>query len=91
MEGIEESAIIGLPDPDFGEAVSAVIVKDKKGSITEGEVKLFIKDHLAGFKAAKHVFFIDELPRNAMGKIQKSVLRKTFSAQLERRNRGISC
>ena len=91
MEGIEESAIIGLPDPDFGEAVSAVIVKDKKGSITEGEVKLFIKDHLASFKTAKHVFFIDELPRNAMGKIQKSVLRKTFSAQLEPRNRGISC
>ena len=91
MEGVEESAIIGVPDPDFGEAVSAVIVKDKEGSITEGEVKLFIKDHLASFKTAKHVFFIDELPRNAMGKVLKSVLRKTFSAQLERRNPDITC
>ena len=86
MEGIEESAIIGLPDPDYGETVSAVIVKKRESNVTGEEVKSFIKEHLASFKTAKYVFFIDELPRNVMGKVQKNILRKTFTAQLEYSN-----
>ena len=86
MEGIDESAIIGLPDPDYGETVSAVIVKKRESNITGEEVKSFIKEHLASFKAAKYVFFVDELPRNVMGKVQKNILRKTFTEQLEYSN-----
>ncbi|MFL2528324.1 MAG: AMP-binding protein [Candidatus Azotimanducaceae bacterium] len=83
MDGIEESAIIGLPDPDYGEAVSAIIVKDSSSRITSEQVKVFIKENLASFKTAKHVFFVDELPRNTMGKVQKNTLRKIFSDKLK--------
>ena len=86
MKGIDESAIIGLPDPDYGETVAAVVVKKRESNITGEEVKSFIKEHLANFKAAKYVFFIDELPRNVMGKVQKNILRKTFTEQLEYSN-----
>ncbi len=76
LEGVRESAVIGLPHPDFGEAVTAVVIGDS--SLEEDAVIAAVKDRLANFKVPKRVFFVDELPRNAMGKVQKNALRETF-------------
>jgi len=79
IEGVLESAVIGLSDEDLGERVVAIIVSEEKVTLDEKEVISEIKDQLAGFKAPKEVKFIDLLPRNAMGKVQKNILRETFS------------
>ena len=79
IPGVAESAIIGLPHPDFGEAVTAVIVRDRDGGmLSEAEVIASIKNQLANFKVPKRVYFVEELPRNTMGKVQKNVLRTQF-------------
>ena len=80
IEGVEESAVIGVPDPDFGEAVAAVVVRKPGGALTEADVIAALKGEIASFKVPKHVWFADELPRNAMGKVQKTLLRERFSA-----------
>jgi malonyl-CoA/methylmalonyl-CoA synthetase len=80
MEGVVESAVIGVQHPDFGEAVVAVIVPEVKGGLSEEGVIGAIKSELANFKVPKRVFFVDELPRNAMGKVQKNVLREEHKA-----------
>ena len=79
IEGVLESAVIGLSDEDLGEKVVAVIVSEESKTLDEKKVISEIKDQLAGFKAPKEVKFIDQLPRNAMGKVQKNILRETFS------------
>jgi malonyl-CoA/methylmalonyl-CoA synthetase len=82
MPGVIESAVIGLPHPDFGEAVSAVVVRQKNAAgaaLTESGIIAAIKDQLANFKVPKWVYLVDELPRNAMGKVQKNVLRQEYS------------
>ena len=79
IEGVLESAVIGLSDEDLGEKVVAVIVSEEGKTLDEKKVISEIKDQLAGFKAPKEVKFIDQLPRNAMGKVQKNILRETFS------------
>ena len=79
IEGVLESAVIGLSDEDLGEKVVAVIVSEESKTLDEKKVISAIKDQLAGFKAPKEVKFIDQLPRNAMGKVQKNILRETFS------------
>ncbi|MDP1735597.1 MAG: malonyl-CoA synthase [Sulfuritalea sp.] len=82
MPGVVESAVIGLPHPDFGEAVTAVVVRQKNAAgaaLTESGIIAAIKDKLANFKVPKWVYLVDELPRNAMGKVQKNILRKTYS------------
>ena len=80
IPGVTESAIIGLPHPDFGEAVSAVIVRAKDGAtLTEADIIAKVKTELANFKVPKRGHFVDELPRNAMGKVQKNILRERFS------------
>ena len=82
MPGVVESAVIGLPHPDFGEAVTAVVVRQKNAegrALTESGIIGAIKDKLANFKVPKWVYLVDELPRNAMGKVQKNILRKTYS------------
>ena len=71
-----ESAVIGVPHPDFGEGVTAVVVAHGKAS--EEDLALFVKPRLAGFKRPKRFLFVDELPRNTMGKVQKNVLRQQF-------------
>lgn len=79
FDGIEESAVIGLPHPDFGEAVAAVIVRTPGfENLTEKEVISRLKGKLANFKVPKQVFFVDVLPRNTMGKVQKNILRKRY-------------
>ena len=78
VEGVAESAVIGLPHPDFGEAVAAVIASPEGAAPTEAEVIEAAKAALANYKVPKRVFFLDELPRNAMGKVQKSALRDRY-------------
>lgn len=79
MNGINECAVIGLPHPDFGEGVCAIIVKQSGTDISAIEVTEFVKDRLANFKVPKWVYFIDALPRNTMGKVQKNKLRETYT------------
>ena len=80
MPGVLESAVVGRPHPDFGEAVIAFIVKDGCIEITEESVIAFVKDKLANFKVPKQVFIVNELPRNTMGKVQKNELRDMAAA-----------
>jgi len=74
MPGVTESAVIGLPHPDFGEGVAAVVI----GKGDEAAMIAECRKALAAFKAPKRIFFVDELPRNAMGKVQKNLLRQTY-------------
>jgi malonyl-CoA/methylmalonyl-CoA synthetase len=78
LDGVVESAVIGVPHPDFGEAVTAVAVVKPDASISEGDVIGTLKTKIANFKVPKRVFFVQELPRNTMGKVQKNVLRDLF-------------
>ena len=78
MPGVVESAIIGVPHPDFGEGVTAVVVRAKGATITEAEISAALEGRLAKFKQPKKIFFVDDLPRNAMGKVQKNLLRDTY-------------
>ena len=78
LPGVIESAVIGLPHADFGEGVVAVIVPHKGKAPTEAEILNGLKDKLARFKQPKHIAFVDELPRNTMGKVQKNILREQF-------------
>jgi malonyl-CoA/methylmalonyl-CoA synthetase len=84
FEGVEESAVIGVPHPDFGEAVAAVI-KRRPGSAGPSEAQVIgqVKASLANFKVPKAVFFVDELPRNTMGKVQKAVLRAEHAGMFQ--------
>jgi malonyl-CoA/methylmalonyl-CoA synthetase len=74
--GVKESAVIGLPHPDFGEAVTAVVAGEE---IDEAAIRAALGQELAAFKVPKRVLKVSELPRNAMGKIQKKALRETFA------------
>ena len=76
MGGVTESAVIGVPHPDFGEAVVAVVI----GEGDEAAMIAAARAQLAAFKTPKRVFFVSELPRNAMGKVQKNLLRETYKA-----------
>jgi malonyl-CoA/methylmalonyl-CoA synthetase len=78
IPGVVESAVIGVPHPDFGEGVTAVVVTDDK-ALREVDVLGALEGRLARFKQPKRVVFVDELPRNAMGKVQKSLLRQTYA------------
>ena len=75
VAGVVESAVIGVPHGDFGEAVVAIVV----GTVEEAEVLETIRDAIARFKQPKRVVVVDALPRNTMGKVQKNVLRDRFS------------
>jgi malonyl-CoA/methylmalonyl-CoA synthetase len=79
IPGVVESAVVGVPHPDFGEAVVAVCVKQKDAPLDEAAVVAHVKAQIANYKVPKRVVFVDDLPRNAMGKIQKNVLREQFS------------
>ena len=79
LPGVDESAVIGVPDPDFGEAVTAVVVAKPGHAIDEVALLDALRHDLARFKVPKRVHVVAELPRNAMGKVQKNVLRETFA------------
>jgi len=78
IPGVIESAVIGVPHADFGEGVTAVVVPDKKTPLDEAAVLRALDGRLAKFKLPKRVLFIDELPRNTMGKVQKNILRDKY-------------
>jgi malonyl-CoA/methylmalonyl-CoA synthetase len=79
LDGIVESAVIGVPHPDFGEAVTALVLRRPgRDDVTEESVIAQVREQLANYKVPKRVFFIDELPRNTMGKVQKNVLRDRY-------------
>jgi len=79
IPGVVESAVIGVAHPDLGEGVTAVVVKTKGSALAETEILSALEGRLARFKQPKRVFFVDDLPRNAMGKVQKNVLRDTYA------------
>ena len=81
LPDVIESAVIGLPHPDFGEAVAAVICRAPDAPAFDREAFLLgARRHLAGFKLPKAILPVDELPRNSMGKVQKAALRERFAA-----------
>jgi malonyl-CoA/methylmalonyl-CoA synthetase len=79
LPGVTESAVIGLPHPDFGEGVAAVVI----GKGDEAQMIAECRKHLAAFKSPKRIIFVDELPRNAMGKVQKNLLRQKYASLFE--------
>jgi malonyl-CoA/methylmalonyl-CoA synthetase len=79
MPGVIEAAVIGVPHADFGEGVTAVVVCDRNAGVDEAAVLKALDGRLAKFKMPKRVIIVDELPRNAMGKVQKNILRDTYA------------
>ena len=77
--GVDEAAIIGVPDIEWGERVRAVVVKKPGFELTAEELIEHCRPHMAGFKRPEDVVFVDELPRNPMGKVLKRVLREEFN------------
>jgi malonyl-CoA/methylmalonyl-CoA synthetase len=78
LPGVQESAVIGVPHPDFGEGVTAVVVLESHAALDAAAIRLALEQRLARFKLPKHIDFVAELPRNAMGKVQKSALRERY-------------
>lgn len=76
MPGVAESAVIGVPHPDFGEGVVAVVVPKPGASVDGAAIVAALKKQIANFKVPKQVFVVDTLPRNTMGKVQKNLLRE---------------
>jgi malonyl-CoA/methylmalonyl-CoA synthetase len=78
LPGVTESAVIGLPHADFGEAVTAVVVADGNAALSESDIVSALRGRLAGYKLPKRVILVEELPRNAMAKVQKNLLRDAY-------------
>jgi len=79
LQGVVESAVIGLPHADLGEAVTAVVATGGASGLTEADVLAALVERLAAFKRPKRVLFTHDLPRNAMGKVQKALLREQYA------------
>jgi malonyl-CoA/methylmalonyl-CoA synthetase len=79
LPGVLETAVIGVHDADLGEAVTAIVVAAAGHKLTEASIIAALKAEIAGFKVPKHVHFATDLPRNAMGKVQKNVLRSRYA------------
>ena len=78
LDGVLESAVIGVPHADFGEAVTAVVIARPGANLTAAQIIGALKGKIAGFKVPKQVFFAEQLPRNTMGKVQKNLLRERY-------------
>ena len=84
IDGVRESAVIGVPHPDFGEGVTAVVVADGSRPLGEEDIINPLQGTLARFKQPKRVYFVEQLPRNTMGKVQKAQLRETYKHSFDR-------
>jgi malonyl-CoA/methylmalonyl-CoA synthetase len=80
IPGVKESAVIGVPHPDFGEGVVAVVVEDGSRELSEQDIIAPLQARLARFKQPKRVYLVEALPRNTMGKVQKAQLRETYKS-----------
>jgi len=80
LPGVVECAVVGLPHADFGEAVTAVVATGGADGLNEAGVLAALEGRLAAFKRPKRVIFVEELPRNTMGKVQKAALRERYAA-----------
>ncbi len=80
LPGVLESAVFGVPHPDFGEGVTAVVVPQAAALVSEAGLIQSIQPRLARYKVPKRILLIEELPRNAMGKVQKNVLRAAYAS-----------
>ncbi len=79
LPGVVESAVIGLPHPDFGEAVAAIVVRARDAEVEAERIISELRDRIANFKVPKRVWVVEDLPRNAMGKVQKNLLRERYA------------
>jgi malonyl-CoA/methylmalonyl-CoA synthetase len=79
LAGVAESAVIGVPHPDFGEGVTAVVVPSPGATLDENALRAALEQRLAKYKLPKRILFVTQMPRNAMGKVQKAALRETYS------------
>ena len=80
IQTVNESAVIGVPHDDFGEGVVAIVVKKNvEQDVSQEEIIAHLKSQLANYKIPKKIFFVDQLPRNAMAKVQKNILRDTHA------------
>jgi len=82
LDGVVESAVIGVPHADFGEGVIAVVVIEPGFEAAEQDMMAILRERLANFKSPKRLFFVSQLPRNTMGKVQKNALRQQFEQAL---------
>ena len=82
LNGVEESAVVGIPHPDFGEVGVAVLVAKPGVTLDPAQLLTALKAQLANFKVPKHIVVVNELPRNAMGKVQKNLLREQYKDAL---------
>jgi len=82
LPGVRESAVLGLPDREYGEVVAAAVVPDSAASaFTPGAIEAALATRLAGYKRPRRIVMVDALPRNAMGKVQKHLLRRCFEGR----------
>ncbi|MBY5457070.1 malonyl-CoA synthase [Rhizobium leguminosarum] len=79
IEGVVESAVIGVPHPDFGEGVTAIVVRKPGAVVDEKAIVSALQDRLARYKQPKRIIFAEDLPRNTMGKVQKNILRQQYA------------
>ena len=79
LPGVQESAVVGLPHPDFGEVGLAVVVAKPGVALDGAKIISELKSKLANFKIPKRCEIVPDLPRNTMGKVQKNLLRQQYS------------
>jgi len=78
LDNVVESAVVGIPDPKWGEKVVAVVVTEKGCDLDPNTIKTFCKEHLHDWKCPKEIIFVEEIPRNTMGKVLKDKVKRIF-------------
>lgn len=86
IEGIEDVQVVGIPDEKYGEVVAAFIIAKKNYNITEAKIRGTAAKQIAKYKVPKHIFFVDQYPLTASGKIQKYKLKDIFQGLIEKKN-----